>query len=95
MYPSSRHMTLNICLVIYVIFRIKVSVSGLQGHERSGLVVKILNKCILSILVYILFLDRQRNSVYTPQCFHTPVYLLSSCNRNSYFQKIWLIGPTK
>ena len=73
MYPSSRHMTLNICLVIYVIVRIKVSVSGLQGHERSGLVVKILNKCILSILVYILFLDRQRNILYTPQYVYTPV----------------------
>jgi len=35
-------------------------------------IVKILNKCILSILVYILFLDRQRNILYTPQYVYTP-----------------------
>ena len=40
--------------------------------------VKILNKYILSILVYNLFLDRQHNILYTPQYFHTPVYWLSS-----------------
>ena len=37
--------------------------------------VKILDKCILSILVYNLFLDIQRNIVYTPQYSHTPVYI--------------------
>ena len=39
---------------------------------------KILNKCILSILVYNLFLDRRRNILYTPQYFNTPVYWQSS-----------------
>jgi len=34
---------------------------------RGVLMVRILNKCILIILVYNLFLDRQRNSLYTPQ----------------------------
>ena len=51
---------------------------------------KILNKCILSILVYNLFLDRQRNIVYTPQYFHTPAYWLSSWTRYPIFLKIRL-----
>jgi len=33
--------------------------------------VKILNKCIQSILGYNLFLDRQRNILYAPQYFYT------------------------
>jgi len=37
--------------------------------------VKILNKCILSILVYNLFLDRKRNIFYTPQYVHTYIYI--------------------
>ena len=41
------------------------------------LMVKILNKYILNISVYNLFIDRQRNILYTPQYFHTPVYWLS------------------
>jgi len=42
------------------------------ARARCVLMVKILNKCILSILVYNLVLDRQRNIVYTSQYFHTP-----------------------
>ena len=52
------------------------------------MMVKILNKCILSILMYSLVLHKQRKIVYTPQYFHTMVYLLSSSNRNSNFQTI-------
>jgi len=37
------------------------------SKARDVLMVKILNKCILSILVYNLFLDKQRNILYTPQ----------------------------
>ena len=44
-------------------------------RARGVLMVKILNECILS-LVYNLSLDRQRNILYTPQYFHTPVYCL-------------------
>ena len=45
--------------------------------------VKILNTCILSILVYNLFWDKQHNILYTMQNFHTRVYWLSSWDRNS------------
>ena len=51
-------------------------------RARGVLMVKILNKCILSILVYNLFLKRQRNILYTPQYFHTSVYWLYFWNRN-------------
>jgi len=51
-----------------------VSVFTIQRHKgasvaraRGVLLVKIPNTCILSILVYNLFLDRQRNISYTPQ----------------------------
>ena len=54
--------------------------------------VKIPNTCILSILVYNLFLDKQRNILYTLQYFHTSVYWLSSWNRNSNYRKYDLIG---
>ena len=57
-----------------------VSVFTIQTHKgasaanvRGVLMVKILNKCILSILVYNLFYRQ------TAQYFHTPVYWLSSC----------------
>jgi len=57
----------------------------IKRHEDAGvakahgvLMVKILNKCILSILVYNPFIDNQRNILYTPKYFHTPVYWLSS-----------------
>ena len=80
---------------ILVIVRVHLSVSSRfrrykgasAAWARGVLMVKILNKCVLSILVYNLFLDRQRNSLYTPQYFHAPVYWLSSWNRNSNFQK--------
>mgnify|MGYP006890633018 CR=1 FL=1 len=58
------------------------------------LMVKILNKCTLSILVYNLFYRQ------TAQYFHTPVSMLSSWNTSLNFQKntaIWLsqkIGQT-
>ena len=45
------------------------------------LIVKILNKRLLSMLVYNLFHKQ------TVQYFHTPVSWPSSCNRNSYFFK--------
>ena len=47
------------------------------ARARGVLMMKILNKCILSILVYNLVLDRQRHILYTPQYFLTPVYLLA------------------
>jgi len=37
------------------------------ARARVVLMVKILNKYIVSILVYNLFLDRQRNILYKPQ----------------------------
>ena len=49
--------------------------------------VKILNKCILSILVSILLFDRQRSSLHTPQSFHTPLYWLSSWSINKQIQE--------
>ena len=61
------------------------------ARARGVLMMKTLNKCILSILVYSLFLGRQRNILYAPQSCHTPVYWLSSWNRKS--QKYgYLIG---
>ena len=65
----------------YVLVRVHVSVSSrLRGltRARGVLMVKILNINILSILVYNLFLDRQRNILYTPHYFHIPLYCLSS-----------------
>ena len=44
------------------------------ARAHGVLMVNILNKCILSILVYNLFLDRNRNILYTSQYFYTPVY---------------------
>jgi len=46
------------------------------ARARGTIMVKILNKCILSISMYNLFLDRERNILYTSQYFHTPVYWL-------------------
>ena len=44
---------------------------GTSAERARGIsMVNILNKCILSILVYNLFLDRQRNILYTPQYFN-------------------------
>ena len=65
---------------IHVIVRVHMSVSS-RLRARCFSMVKIRNKCILSILVYNLFWDRQRNILYTPQYFHTPVYRPSSWNR--------------
>ena len=60
------------------VFTIKMP-KGVSATRASGvLMVNILNKCILSILVYNLFLDRQCTILYIPQYFHTPVYWLSS-----------------
>ena len=55
---------------------------------RIQLMMKILNKCIISILVYNLYYRQ------TAQYFHTTVSLISSWNRNSNFQKKngYLIG---
>ena len=79
-------------LIFYVIVRVHYCVSVFTIKRPEGasaarvfgvLIVKILYKCRLSILVYNLFLDRQRNILCTPQYFHTQVYSLSSWNRNS------------
>jgi len=72
----------------YVIVRVHLSVSS-PLRARGILRVKILNKCILSILVYNLCLDKPRNILYTKQYFHTPLYWLTSWNRNSTFQNNW------
>ena len=64
---------LNVKSRFYVIVRIYLS-SCLHGI----LMVKILNQCILNFLVHNFLLYRQCNRVYTPHCFHTPVYWLSS-----------------
>jgi len=39
-------------------------IRSLREGAHGVLIVKILNKCILSILVYNLFLDSQRNILY-------------------------------
>ena len=49
------------------VFTIKRHKGASVARARGVLLVKIPNKCILSILVYNLFLDRQRNILYTPQ----------------------------
>jgi len=59
---------LNTKFVRYVIVRVHLSVSSLL-RVCGVLMLKILNKCILSLLVYNLFLDRQRNILHTPKYF--------------------------
>ena len=61
-------------------YRVHLSVSSRLG-ACGVFMVKILNKCILSILVYNLFYRQ------TAQYFHTLVYWLSSWNKNSNFQR--------
>ena len=68
----------NIRSTFVSVFTIKRPMGARASRARGVLMVKILNKCILSILVYNLFLDRQRNILYTPQYFNTPVYWQSS-----------------
>jgi len=63
---------------VYAIVRVHLSLSSrLRGaseaRARDILIVKILYKCIQSILVYNLFLDRQGNILHTQHYFHTPV----------------------
>jgi len=77
------------------VFTIKKPKGASAARARGVLIVNILNKCILSILVYNLFLDRQCNILYTSHYFHTPVYWLSSWNRNSNFQTIRLTDWAK
>jgi len=56
------------------------------------LMVKILNKCILSILVYDLLYRQTAQYFHTPQCFHLPVsnvgivtkFLISSLHRRLF-----------
>ena len=48
------------------VFTIKTPKGASAARARGVVVVKILNKYNLSILVYDLFLDRQRNMLYTP-----------------------------
>ena len=60
------------------VFTIKRPKDASAARARGDLIVKILKTCILSTLVYTLFLVRQRNSSYTSQYFLTPVYWLSS-----------------
>ena len=60
------------------VFTIKRPKDAASAVRACGiLLVKILNKCILSILIHSLFLDRQRN-VHTLQYFHTLLAWLSS-----------------
>ena len=67
--------------------RVHLSVSS-QLRGRGVLMVKILTKCTLIILMYNLFLDRQRNIVYTPQNFQTPIYWLCWHELEIQIQKI-------
>ena len=46
------------------------------GRARNVLMVKILNKCILSILVYNLFYRQTVQYFHTPHNFHTPGVVL-------------------
>jgi len=56
-----------------IVFKIKRS-KGTSAVRACGIsMVKVLNKSILSILMYNLVLDRQRKVLYTPQYFHIPV----------------------
>jgi len=50
----------------------KIGYTPVTCYSLYDLEVKLLNKCILSIFVYNLFLDRHCNMLYTPQYFHTP-----------------------
>ena len=65
---------------------------GLRAQQEpvASLMMEILNKCILSILVYNLFLDRQRNMLCTPHYCHTAVYRLSTWTRNLKLKTNWL-----
>jgi len=56
------------------VFRVKRHKGKSAARACGALMVKILNKCIIRISVYNLFLDKQRNILYTLQYFHTPVY---------------------
>jgi len=60
---------------VFKIYRSKGTSSARAG---GVLMVKILNKCILSILVYNLYLDRYFIYTAVLPIFHTPVYWLSS-----------------
>jgi len=68
------------------VFTIKGSKGASAARAFVVLMLKILNKCILRILVYNLFSDRQCTVLYTSQYFHTPVYWLYLWNRYSHFQ---------
>ena len=78
---------LNTKFVRYVIVRVHLSVSSLL-RVCGVLMLKILNKCILSLLVYNLFLDRQRNILHTPKYFqYIPGILAVLFLLHSNFQK--------
>ena len=69
------HLSTHYIIVIVSVFKIKRSKGASATRARGVLMVKILNKCILSIVAYNLILDRHCNLLYTPRYFHTPVYL--------------------
>ena len=68
----------NILVIVMSTFVNVFKIDASAVRACGVLMVKILNKCILSILVYNLFLDRQRNIFYTTQYFPTQLYWLSS-----------------
>ena len=70
--------TSNSCSTFVSVFMIKRPKVASTAKVHDFLKMKIRIKCILSTLAFNLFLDKQRNSVFTPHYFHTPVYLLSS-----------------
>ena len=72
----------NILVIVMSTFVSVFTIGASAARACCVLMVKILTKCILSTLVYNLFLDRQRNILYTTQYFHTQLYWLSSWNRN-------------
>mgnify|MGYP000459972634 CR=1 FL=1 len=60
------------------VFTIEMSKGASSTGARGVLIVNILNKCILSILVYNLFYRQIAQYLHTPQYFHTSVYWLFS-----------------
>ena len=82
-------LILNLVVLVIVtfvsVFCIRRSKSTSAAKTLGILMVKILNKCILSILVYNLFQRQTAQYFHKIQYFHTPVYWLSSWNRNSFF----------
>ena len=84
---AKKHVHVIVIVTFVSVFTIKRPKGAGAARVRGVLMVKILNKCILSISVNNLFLNRQRNISYLTQYFHTPVNWLSLWNIKFNFSK--------